>query len=242
MNKPGQMMMVVLLCLLMMAGCSRPRNEPAVQDQGPSSRAEGVPSDESGKSTQLEPSDEPTSKAAAGKYENLQGYTFLVPDKWEAVTLEQLVKDLDKPENARLLTDFDKREVIPPLLSLHILYLFYPDQKHAKAMFVFQITYDTKKIPWNKYSEQFEAYQMHDLASENGKDIKLVENKSTKVNGVEGTSFHYTFSSLLRSGDLIVGFFRKGKSTLWVSVNVSQPYYSELQTDINSVLESIRKE
>ena len=172
----------------------------------------------------------------------MQGYTFLVPDKWEAVTLEQLVKDLDKPENARLLTDFDKREVIPLLPSLHILYLFYPDQKHAKAMFEFQITYDTKKTPWNKYSEQFEAYKMHDLASENGKDIKLVENKSTKVNGVEGTSFHYTFSSLQRSGDLIVGFFRKGKSTLWVSVNVSQPYYSELQTDINSVLESIRKE
>ena len=51
----------------------------------------------------------------------MQGYTFLVPDKWEAVTLEQLVKDLDKPENARLLTDFDKREVIPPLWAIQVL-------------------------------------------------------------------------------------------------------------------------
>jgi hypothetical protein len=177
----------------------------------------------------VEPSNEQPSNTAAGKYEHLQGYTFLVPNEWEVVTLEHLLKDQDK------------REVMP-LLSLPILYLVYPDQKHPKASFTFQVTYDSKNIPWHRQSEQFKVDKIRDLERELGAEMKLVENKSTTMNGVEVTSFHYTFSSLLRSGDVIVGFFRKGESTLWVEGEFSQPVYSELHADISAVLESIRKE
>jgi hypothetical protein len=233
MNKHSQAITVLLVCLLL-AACFRHQNESMKVTEGGADSKPGLrnTTSESSKLGQ-EGSAAQRGVRTGDRYERMQGYTFLVPDKWEVVP----------PEHFR---DVPNRwEAVP---YMDILYMVYGDQKnHTKVRFCFQTgPKDKKYIETNPFEQldginekRFEQGMREHLQVDT---VNLLENKQMKVNGFDALWLRFTYSSPIEKGDVIMKVLYKDGTAFSVTGTFSSPMYWELQKDITAVLESIRKE
>jgi hypothetical protein len=215
MNRYSLTIILVSLCLLL-AGCSRHPSE--VAETKIAHPEEGRP--------KLAGTG---SESVAGRYEHLQGYTFLVPDKWEVVT------------DGHFLKTHNVWEIFPYGDNF---YMVYGDQDHQKARFFFGAGQDVKSDP-----DPFAEFEDKQWLFEQGlrkhlkvEIVNLIENQQTKVNGAEVLWHHFIYASSKEKGDVIMKYTYKDGGFCMVIGTFSEPLYSELQKDITAVLESIKKE
>jgi hypothetical protein len=233
-NKYSQTSILLLVCLLL-AACFRHQSDaPDVKEERGGRKAEVTGSvNGSGKASQPETAKGQSSATEARNYERLQGYTFLVPDKWDVVPPEHFH---DMP---------DTWEIVP-LPPVRALYVAFKDQNRRKARLCFQTVQDDKNTLEPNLFEQLESegskserWLIERLQVDT---VKLIESAHTKVNAFDILWLHFTYSSSYEKGDVVMKFFYKEGSALSVIGTFSSPLYSELQKDITAVLDSIKKE
>ena len=236
--KNPSLTILVIFLFMLLASCDRHPAAPVATNSGPQEEGHKQTDvgSESGNQPQPGVATGQPGEAGPGKYEHLREYTFFVPDQWVVAPWENYLDGLDPHLPPEL------KQQILALNSGHILYLAYPDEKHEKAHILFIVSYDTKLMPWHKQSAGFKADHSRQLGDELHAEVKLVESKEANNNTLESAIHHYSFSSLLRSGDVILGYFHKGRSTLWVKGEFSQPLYPDLLPTITTIMESIRQE